>query len=221
MKKLILILLLCLCTLVQAQQTEVNYPQEYRWHGWQLYGDNTIHPTVSTTVRNIEIGATTHVDDELNDDFDTAVRAEIPLIDGLCLMGGYSYYILPNMDAQEASLTLALPGNIAPRYTISHVVPDNSENGQMHIFGVDVFLGDDPNEISATISADVTYNDGVNPFGDTVIRDFTHFSAGLVVNVPMQGFILQPSICYQHTFEEEIEIDKNECWCGIGIQYAF
>lgn len=209
-----------------AQTASVGYTEEYRWHGFSVYGDRYVHPGFTTTVRGVDVGVVAHTDDAEMDDlkhWDTKVGYNLTDVAGLNLRAEYNYLVLPAMDAQEISLTAQLPGTISPRYTLTHVVPDNADNGQIHVFGVDVALGDlcDPKAVTAMLSADVTYNDGVNPFGQAVIRDFTHITAGFVVNVPVGDISIQPAVYYQHTFEDAIADDKNEVWYGLSVQYGF
>ena len=217
----IVALLLCV-TAARAQKAEISYFEDYRWHGVKLFGHDYVHLGVATEVQGIDVSAVSHVGENHDDVeyWDTVLGYKLP-VDGLNVSGGYGYLLLPGMDAQEMSLTIGLPGTISPRYTISHVVPDNAANGQIHTLGFDVFLGDDPNAITADLMMEITYNDGVNPFGGAVIRDFTHITVGAILKIPMQGFTLCPQVYYQHTFEEKIEIDKNVCWYGIGMQYEF
>lgn len=221
---LTLIMMLCVCSIAVAQDVGVNYSDMYRWHGWRLYEENIIHTSVNAEIRGFDIDAVGHYENEDNDlkKMDTSLAYQIPLRE-LIVKPSYGYVFLPGMDAQEVGLTLGLPGNISPRYSIYHVVPDNSQEGQFHVLGVDVFLGDpnDPNAISAGLMAEVTYNDGVNPFGQTVIRDWSHFTAAAQLNVPFDDIILQPGIMFQHTFDELVENDKNDCWYTIGFQYRF
>jgi len=225
MKRVIAILIVLAVALpALGGSAGVTFTDQYRWHGVKLYGDNYLHPGVTAQVSGVDIAATSHYLNEDNDlkKWDTVLGYQLP-VGGLDVRAGYGYFLLPGVDVQEISATIALPGTISPRYTIAHAVPDSGEAGQFHILGLDVGLGDtcDPNTVSGLLSADVTYNDGVSPFGGAIIRDFTHFSAGLVVNVPVGDFTLQPGVMYQHTFEELIDSDRNECWYTLGMKYRF
>ena len=220
------LMLLVATSAAMAQTTSLSYTDSYRWHGFQTFGDRYVHPGVAMeVVEGISVSAISHYENNADDlkYWDSAVGYTIPLIDGLNLRAGYGYLILPGMDAQEMSLTVGLPGTISPRYTIAHIIPDKADtDGQIHVFGVDFALGDltDPNAISGLLSAEATYNDGVNPFGQAV-RGWTHMTAGLTVNVPFGDVILQPAVIYQHTFEEAINDDKNDVWYAVGLKYKF
>ena len=223
---LIAIMLLVATSAAIAQTTSISYTDSYRWHGFEAFGDRYVHPGIATEVIDgVDITAITHYENNADDlkYWDTAVGYTMPLVDGLNVRAGYGYLILPTMDAHEMSLTVGLPGTISPRYTISHIIPDKADtDGQIHVFGVDVALGDlaEPNAISGLLSAEATFNDGVNPFGQAV-RDWTHVTAGLAVNVPLGDVILQPAVIYQHTFVEAINPDKNDVWYCVGVKYKF
>lgn len=222
----IIVIVLLVATVIQAQGVGVSLTESYRWHGFKLYGDSFVHPNVSAAFGDVDIRAVGHADDAEMDDleyWDTSVGYTLPG-DGLIFRGGYNYLVLPNsMDVQEISGTVSLPGIVSPRYTVIHVVPDNSNKGQIHVLGMDVLLGDfsDSDAISGILSADVVYNDGVNPFSEVVFRDWSHATAGLTVNVPVGNVIFQPAVYYQHTFEASVESDKNEVWYGVGVQYRY
>ena len=223
---IIAIVLLVATTSIAQQQVGLSYMQEYSWHGIRLYDSDYIHTGVSTTVRDFDISVVAHADDAEMDDFeywDTSLNRRLASVAGFDVSAGYNYLVLPNgVDIQEASVTLALPGTISPRCTYAYIIPDIADTeGQFYVFGLDVALGE-PEGISALLSADVTYNDGVNPFGGQEIKEWTHATAGLVVSVPMQGFVLQPGVYYQYAFEPDaLQCEKDEFWYGVGVQYRF
>lgn len=217
-------IMLCLGGNAFANTAGVTFGEQYRWHGFELYNKSYVHPNVSATVSDIDIGVVGHVDDAEMDDleyWDSAIGYDLPGLEGI-VSAGYNYLILPNeMDLQEISGTILLPGNL--RYTMSHVIPDNSCKGQIHVVGIDIPFGNicDPNAVTAMLTAEATYNDGVNPFGNNVVHEWTHMMAGLNINVPMGDFILQPAVYYQHTFEEMVEQDKNRTWYGLSLLRRF
>lgn len=224
MKKVMVIavVLLVAMPVVAANKTQLTYSPVSRYHGMETFGDRYVHPGVSSTIEGIDVGAVTHYENNADDlkYWDTRVGAAVP-IKGVDLRAGYGYLLLPNgMDVQEISATLGLP--LGLRYTLAHAIPDNAKSGQVHILGIDYPFGD-PNAISGLLSAEVEYNDGVNPglFDGPLIRDFTHLTAGLQINIPIGDMILQPGVIYQHTFEESIEPDKNEVWYIVDLQYNF
>jgi hypothetical protein len=222
--KLIAILIVMLiASMVAAQEVRTDYTEAYRWHGFSLYDDSYVHPGTKVTVREIDIGAVAHMDDAEADDleyWDTSLAYQLPQIAGLEWRAAYNYLILPNQDIQEIAFTARIPGTISPRYTISHIIPDNQHTGQIHTIGVDFPLGD-PNVIAADLFAEVEYNDGINILGDTPIRDWSHCTVGLVLSVPARGFTLCPGVFYQHTFNEAVCDDKNEVWYAVGAKYQF
>ncbi len=222
----IAIVLLVAASSFAQQQVGLSYSQEYSWHGFRLYDSDYIHSGVSTTVRGIDVSVIAHADDAELDDFeywDTYLSRKLPSIAGFDISAGYNYLVMPNgVDIQEASITASIPGSVSPRLTYAYILPDVADtDGQLYVFGLDVALGDS-NGISAVLSADITYNDGVNPFGGSEIQEWTHATAGLTVNVPMKGFILQPGVFYQHTMEPEaLQREEDEVWYSVGIQYRF
>jgi hypothetical protein len=117
-----------------------------------------------------------------------------------------------------------LPGIVSPRYTVSHIEFDQADTGgQMHVMGFDTVLGDlgDPNAVTAVLSADFTYNDGVNPLAVVRVHDITHISAALVANVPAGDTIIHPSVYYQHNFNKSVGDERNDVWLGLSISRRF
>lgn len=220
-----IVLLVATATFAQ-QQVGLSYDQEYSWHGFRLYDSSYAHTGVSTTIRDVDISVIAHADDAEMDDFeywDTYLNRRLASVAGFDVIAGYNYLVMPNgVDIQEASITTLIPGTISPRITYAYILPDLADtDGQLYVFGVDVALGD-PEGISGQLSAEITYNDGVNPFGGQEIKDWTHLTAGLVVDVPMRGFVLQPGVFYQHTFEPDaLQVEEDEVWYAVGIQYRF
>lgn len=215
-------MLLVATSAAMAQTAEVSYSRDYRWHGFNMFGDEYFHPGVATSVQGIDISAVSHIG-EAHDDieyWDTVLGYKLPF-DGINVSAGYGYFILPGMDAQEFSLTAQIPCTISPRYTFAHIELDNADAGHFHVLGVDIALGD-PEAVSAVLSADVTYNDGVDPGGGQKIRDWTHATAGLTVNVPVgDKIVFRPAVFYQHTIEEAIEPERDEVWYAVAMQYKF
>lgn len=230
MKKLLTIIaiVLFLAVIAQAQtSTALSYAEDYRWHGFQIYSDSYVHPGVSTTIRDVDISVIAHADDAEMDDFeywDTFVSRKLPSIAGFNLSAGYNYLVMPNgVDLQEASITASIPGTISPRLTYAYIIPDLADTeGQLYVIGLDVALGV-PDAVSAVLSADVTYNDGVNPFGPETVKDWTHATAGVVLNVPVsQRVALQPAVFYQYTMETEaLKCEEDEVWYAVGVKYTF
>lgn len=207
---------------IAQNQVELKYSQIEKLHGFQIYGNEYVHPGVSTNVSGIDISAISHLG-ENNDNienWDTRVGYCLP-IDSLAVSAAYGYLILPNQDAQEVSMTVGMTAGISPRYTFSHIELSGAPSGQVHTIGLDVPLGD-PKSISAMLSLDAVYNNGFNPLGRQEIQCWTHATAGLVVDIPMGNFSLRPGVMYQLTFEPEaLRCKENEVWWTLGLNYAF
>ena len=208
-----------IATVATAQQAvKVNYTDSYNWHGFQIYGDEYVHPGIATSFKGIDISAISHIG-QAHDDieyWDTSIGYKLPSLAGLQITPRYGYMILPGTEAQEFSLTAQLPGMIAPRYTIAHVELSEGNGGQFHVVGCDVSLGD-PESISAMLMADITYNDGV-----LGIEDWTHATAGLVVDIPIGPVSIQPGVWYQHSFTPEaLNCKENEVWYGLSVIARF
>jgi hypothetical protein len=216
----VLMLLIATSTMA-AQSATVSYTDSYNWHGFKLFGDEYIHPGVATSVNGIDVEAISHIGNAHDDIeyWDTSVGYTLPSLAeaGLVIKAEYGYLIMPGTDAQEFGLTAQLEGTIAPRYTIAYVELDSGDSGQFHVMGADVALGE-PNALTAVLSADVTYNDGV--FG---ITDWTHATAGIVLDVPIgPSLAIQPGCWYQYSFEPEaLQCDESEIWYGIGLIAKF
>jgi hypothetical protein len=207
----------------EGNKVGATYTPEYRWHGFKVFGDEYVHPGIATTIEGIEAGAVTHIGNDHEDIeyWDSSAAYKLPLIAGLELRAGYDYLIFPGTDIQELSATISLPGVITPAWSISHIIPDEANAGQIYTVGANVNLGD-PKAISAVLGASATYNDGVNPWGP-IIRDWTHATAGLKLHVPItQTIAIQPAVYYQHAFEPEaLQCSEDECWYSIGLTYQF
>ena len=211
--------LLLIATVATAQQSvKMDYTDSYNWHGIKIYGDDTVHLGVATSMQGIDISAISHIG-QAHDDieyWDTSIGYKLPPLAGLQITPRYGYMILPGTEAQEFSITAQLPGMIAPRYTIAHVELSEGDGGQFHVVGCDVSFGD-PESISAMLMADITYNDGV-----LGIEDWTHAMAGLVVDIPIGPVSIQPGVWYQHSFTPEaLNCEENEVWYGLSVIARF
>ncbi len=224
MKNGILLMLMVVAALVvpaAAQRVGIDLVEEYRYRGYDVYGDR-VHTGVDTSIYGLDVGVLSHIGNQEDlKEWDTKLSHELVSIGGLDFRAGYGYFILPGVDVQEGSLTASLPGFITPSYTIVHAVPDDGDKGQFHVFGLDMYLGDGPKGVSALLSAELTYNDGVNPFGGDEVHDFTHVSAGLTLKLPLGDIALLPSLYYQHSFEKVVSEDDNKVWLGLRTEYLF
>ena len=231
MKRLIItifIVLACLICPAFGQQAGVNsagmfYSQQYRLWGFEMYDEDYVHPGIVAEVEGVEVSAVTHLkdwDEDVDDNWDIRTSYKIP-VGGLYVRPGYGYFMLPgDLEVQEASITVGLAGEVAPRYTFAHVIPDEADEGQLHIIGLDLLLGD-PNNIRALVSAEICYNDGVNPLGGPVISDWSHTNLGAQVIVPVAGFEVVPGVVWQHTLEEAVDADENEVWATLSLVKRF
>jgi len=223
-KLLIIAALLMLVASAAASENKgkITADEDYAWHGFRVFGRDYVHPRFEGELSGIEIATASHLG-ETSDDieyWDTSAGYTFETA-GLILRGGYDYLIMPGADVQEISATLKLPGDIGPFYRISHIVPDEAANGQVHAVGADVCAGD-PNGIRATLAVAAEYNDGVNPWGPA-IRDWTHVTTSLVVDVPAsEGITVHPGVVYQYCWEPEfLGRDNDEIWYTLGISYRF
>lgn len=230
MKKLIITILIVLAFMVCpafGQQAGVSavgtsWTQQYQLWGYELYDEDYVHPGIVAEIEGAEFTAVSHVrEDEDWQYWDTAVSYKMP-VGGMYVRPGYGYYKLPGeLDAQEASITLGIAGDLSPRITASHIIPDNAAEGQLYTAGVDLNLGD-PKGIQACLSADITYNDGVNPLAGEAISDWTHVTAGLQLKIPIEKFLLMPAVVYQYSLEPDIlGCDRNEVWAAASIVRKF
>lgn len=227
MKKLfILIMLACLICPAFGQQVNsvgTSWTQQYRLWGFELYDEDYVHPGIVAEIEGAKVEAVSHFrEDEDWQYWDTAVNYTLPA-GGLYVRPGYGYFKLPGeVDVQEASITLGIVGNLSPRITASHIIPENeAEEGQVYTVGVDMGMGD-PNGIQACLSVEVTYNDGVNPLGGKAERDWTHLTAGLQLKIPIEKFTLIPAVVYQYSFEPELlGCDEDEVWAAASIVRKF
>ena len=222
MRNLIVAMMIVLFVSSAAFGDEIGlrWSEQFRWHGWRVYDDDYVHPGISAELSGIDVAATAHVgkDHEDWEYWDTAIGYTFP-VGGLNVRAGYDYLIFPAMDVQELSATISVPGTISPRYTIAHVMPDDAADGQIHILGVDALLGD-KEAVNIKLMGDITFNSGVNPFGPAV-RDWTHATAGLAVNVPIGKATVSPAVWYQHTIEEAINDSPDEVWAAVSLSYRF
>ena len=213
----VLVLALALAVPVLARDMGLEYSETCRFYGFPIFGRDYAHTGFSTDVQGLDVGVASHISQGNDlDTWDTVVNYDWSDI----ISTGGGYLVLPGgREISTVTGTINLPANL--RYTIAHVEQGGLRNGQLHVLGMDFDFGDDPNEISANIMMECTYNDGVNPFGDKVIRGVTHATAGFTLSLPMGDVNLLPGVYWQHTFDEAVNPERNEVWYGIGIEYRF
>lgn len=227
MKKLLFILMIVLAFVIACpafgQQVGVSWTQQYRLWGFEVYDEQYVHPGITSEIAGLELSAISHIrEDEDWEYWDTAVGYKLPF-GGLYIQPGYGYLHLPGeLDVQEISITAGIAGEISPRITVSHIVPENTDEGQVYTAGIDLNIGDPNNIIAGCLYAEATYNDGVNPLGVADISDITHLTAGLQLKIPMESFTILPAVIYQHSFEPELlGTDRNEIWAAVSIVRKF
>ena len=205
---------------VMAESVGVNWTDQYRWHGFKVFDSGYIHTGITTEIQGIDVGAVSHLGDNEQDVkyWDTILGYAVP-VGEFNVRAGYSYLIFPGQDVQEMSATVSLPGDIAPRYTIAHVELDDGDSGQLHIFGIDMSIGD-PEAVSANLMAEITFNNRVNPFGPAV-KDWTHLTTGLAVIIPIGTMTVSPAVFYQHTMEPAINDTIDEGFFAVNITKKF
>jgi hypothetical protein len=217
------LMILALSVQAYSGQTGFNWQQSYKLWGFDIYDEEYVHPGIQVELDGIEVSAVAHVRED-NDckRWDTAASVRIP-VGGLYVRPGYGYYILPGIDVQAISLTLGVDGDVSPRYTISHIIPDIADmDGQIHTLGIDVRLGEPVKGVSALLSADLAYNDGVNPMGTVRVHDLTHLTTGLVLDIPAGDVSFRPGVVYQHSYEPELlRCDRNEVWAVASVMMKF
>lgn len=221
-----IMMVLLVAAISQAQSAGVTYTDSYRWHGFNIYGDEYIHPgVVLSPVDGVDIGLISHYDDSLNkgeqlEKWDVSASAELKLGKYLLAKPHYGYLHLQKEDVQEAGITLAAVGNISPRYTYAHAWLGGDEGGDFHIVGLDCRIGDKKG-LTAVLSSDVTYNCGVNPFG-SVDHDWSHVTTSLTVGVPVgENMTAMPFVAWQHTMEHSLDNDTDQIYYGGSVVYRF
>jgi hypothetical protein len=214
------IMLVANAAAAQQEGIGVEYSETCRFYGFEIWGRDYAHVGAATQIGGVGVDVSSHISQGNDlDTWDTQVSYE--LNDYLSAAGGY--LILPGGNEIKAiSSTVRLPGAISPRYTIAHIEQGKADNGQFHVFGIDISPGDaTPDEISANLMIEAVYNDGVNPFSEKAIRGFTHTTAGLAVDVPLGDIVFQPGVLWQHTFDNAVSGQRNEVWYTAALQYRF
>lgn len=199
----------------QGQSVGISWTDQYRWHGFGVFDNDYVHPGVTAQMQGIDVSAISHIGNNEQDVkyWDAILGYTIPM-GAFNVRAGYSYLIFPGQDIQEVLATVSLPGDISPRYTFAQVMPDNSDEGQLHIFGVDTTVG------CVNLMAEITYNDGVNPFGPAV-SDWSHATTGLSVDIPIGKMTLIPAVYYQHTMEPLVNDTIDEVFFAANLIYKF
>jgi hypothetical protein len=225
MKRLIIMCIVLAFTALPAfgNQVGASWTQQYRLWGFEVYDDSYIHPGAEIDLWGANISVTEHLQSWQDDweNFDIAASYSLP-VRGLYVRPAYAYLSLPAGDVQEISLTVGVAGRISPRYTLGYVIPDQGDDGQIHTLGLDIDIGEVAKDVKLLGSAEIIYNDGVNPLGGAAVSDWTHATAGLQLQIPLGGFTLQPGVVYQHAFEPELlQCKEDEVWLTAGILKKF
>jgi hypothetical protein len=94
------------------------------------------------------------------------------------------------------------------------------EEGWFHIAGLTYDIPfppllPDQEEQALSISADLTYNDGVFDSDS----GFSHATTGVSTNFEWRRFTLSPSVNYQWSFEDSVN-EEDEFWVGVSLSYS-
>jgi hypothetical protein len=226
MKRLAILIVVALAFLslpVYGNQVGVSWTQQYRLWGFELYDDNYVHPGAEIDLWGVNASVTEHLQN-LQDDWDNLdarISYKLPVGD-LYVRPAYAYLMLPAMDVQEASLTVGVSGRLSPRYTLEWVMPEQGENGQVHTLGLDIDIGEVAQNVRALASAEIVYNDGVNPLVGETVTAWTHATAGLQLQIPLGNLTFQPGVVYQHAFEPELlQCKEDEVWATVSLMSRF
>jgi len=220
MKKTILLALLvaaCLCGIVQAQGSpaaSVTYWDKIVWRGFELFGEtDAFTPQVNLDIGPVSVDARGNLAGDSGygslERWDAQVAYTLGL-DPVIVTAGYGYYLYPNskLDFSELFATVGVPiGPVTPRYTAVYADAGGPvESAWLHVFGVDLDIG---NGLRAF--GEATYNDGFNPFGGSIVSDWSHVLTGASLDVPIsQKLTVTPALYYQRTLEEAVNPEPDQ-----------
>ena len=147
-----------------------------------------------------------------------------------------------SIDLQEGQAVLSFPNlipvaGLCPSYVVQKLWPAESgsqlgdtASGFLHTFMLDYgftvqgVLPDVPEQL-IRLHGEITYNDGVDPYGRRMDHDWSHAVLGVSTDVPFgDNITLTPSVYYQMGLEPMLEDDNedsDEIWATVGLQYAF
>ena len=160
---------------------------------------------------------------------------------------GWTYYSFPDQprrggtvanggDLQEFFAALSwpeiCPAGIVPSYTIVCMWPAQSNSnatgvgGWAHIFGLGYdwtvagLLPETP-EQTLHLSAELVYNDGVGPAGETVDHDWSNMVLGVSTDFEVADDVtFTPAVYYQASMDNSVNT-QDEFWVGLSMRYKF
>jgi len=160
---------------------------------------------------------------------------------------GWVLYDYPDMgsewaDLQEGHLVVSWPKilpvkGLCPTYVAAKTWASAGDSrlgetagGWYHIFMLDYgftvqgVLPDIPEHL-IRLHGEIVYNDGANPYGQRMDRDWSHAVLGVATDVPLGSNItVTPAIYYQSNLEGMLRDHNNgseELWASVGLKYSF
>jgi len=140
-------------------------------------------------------------------------------------------------DSQEIGTTLFWPnllsvgyGHLTPSYYLGYIWSTKASSnvreceGLIHVFslGYDFEISDfwaEGKNQAFRAYGDVTYNDGYG--GVAIEHDWSHATFGISTNLTKGNWTFTPSVNYQLSMDDSVNIDNEELWCGVTMTYKF
>jgi len=230
-----LIVILIAAFTVQAQELEtesgITYEEKVLFRGFPLYDESSaLSPFTKLNLAGfgLDVGGVRPSEEAQENDkrLDLSLTKETEY--GTF---GYNYYNFPDSSSHSADSpdfhefwfqtkvpNLGLPVDVD--YSLVYITPFNSGakegTGFLHLLkaskqieGVNVF-------------AELTYNDGFEPGGIKIKKDFTHVLLGAHFDIELENkIIIRPAVYHQMTFDNAVNPDDNLTWYGISLVYNF
>ena len=185
-----IIILFAVATVTLGRESEIStsYVNKALFYGFD-YGDDLVTQALDLEIGKVDVSAAyvrpVNDDDDMQR-FDVGAGHSWQIGD-VTLRFGFDWLLYPlrdsdgGFDVQALSATIAHETGI--RYTMAHLYPTCGasavESGQVHVLGFERAVG--PiilDDLQFAAFADISYNDGFDSLGITIIDDFSHARTG-------------------------------------------
>jgi hypothetical protein len=214
----------------QLETVGMTYRYNNIWHGFDPFGGNAVSTSaINYRLRGVTLSTTANIENEFPSEDPQRMDYGVAYAINDIVTIGTGYYDYPSWSSttgdneefyeiwSSLELPIALVDNLAASYDFIYVSPYESgadiKAGNLHVLGLNYNLD------KLNLMTEVTYNEGVNPFGEKIITDWSHcvFGASYDIELPRK-MVLQPAVYHQVSFLDAVN-DSDETWFALGVLY--